>query len=163
MSTPLEYDGSKEALAWAPYKELYFDTKSKNPGKGRIDLAKATAKCWKRGKRVADPLGANCVDIDICKVTTGKVIKIMGTEPFVVQPKEVFPCAECVFGPLIFPVPRTTLILTKEYGPRCLHERWVKLLTKGGHIGKWIRFDESVRRWAMPHFPLRDASEMKLS
>ena len=103
------------------------------------------------------------MDIDIYKVSTGKKIHIMGTKTFNVSPEAIFPFVDGVFGPVMLPIPRTSTVLKREYGSRCLEVRWIKLITKAGHIGKWILFDESVRRWAMPYLTLRNVGELDFS
>ena len=141
------------ALAWAPYKELYQETRVQKGvhGKARPAILQKTAGRWRRGERAIDPLGANCVDIDVYWLGRDK-IPIMGSKPFSVSSSDVFPTALGVFGPLLLPTPRTSKVLLKEYGSDCLRKRRAKIITKGGHFSEMhdVADGELVRRSAWP-------------
>jgi len=142
------------ALAWAPYKELYQETRVQKgvQGEARPAILKKTACRWRRGERAIDPLGSNTVNIHVYWLGRGRKIPIMGSKPFSVSCSDVFPTSLGVFGPLQLPIPRTSKVLLKEYGSDCLRKRRAKIITKGGHFSEMqdVADGELVRRSAWP-------------
>ena len=83
--------------------------------------------------RSSYPHGSNCIDIEVYTVPCGKQeITIQGTAKIAIGISSLFPAADAIFGPLRFTMPRTTDVLTQEYGQSCVTEPRVKTFTKGG-------------------------------
>ena len=123
-----------DPLAWAPYKELYQETREATT-LPRSELMKAVAKKWKAGQRAKAPHGSNCVDVDVIAVEVGQSVSIPGSKNIShCSTEKLFPTADGVFGPLKLRVPRTSYVLTQEYGKKCLQERRIKTLSSNGAV-----------------------------
>ena len=124
-----------DPLAWAPYKELYQETREAN-SLPRSELMRLVGKKWTSGERAKQPHGSNCVDVDMIEVNPGKKnVQIPGsTKIYSCPTKELFPTADGVFGPLKLRVPRTSYVLQKEYGKKCLQERRIKTLRSNASV-----------------------------
>ena len=153
-----------DPLAWSPYRELYHETKVKETGKNRMHLLKSTARQWRQGARASEPLGSNCVDIDIYKVSpsTRPFTITDGKISFSLKMDKVFPTAVGVFGPLMLPVPRSNAALVEMYGVNCLTTRKVKLQVGMGTKMKDLT-DKTIRRSAWPSMPLSRLGCIQLS
>ena len=145
-----------DPLAWSPYRELYHETYSKCKGKDRPFLLKTTARRWRQGLRASAPLGSNCVDIDIYKISPGSKRPLHitdGKTSFSLAVDKLLPTAVGVFGPLMLPLPRSNAPLFEMYGANCLTSRKVKVQVGMGTKMQDLK-DNSIRRYAWPSQPL---------
>jgi hypothetical protein len=142
-----------DPLAWAPFQELYQQVREANVGNGwgRPALMKATSTRWNDGELAGRPHGSNCVDVEFYHVAPRQEeVKIIGTKPFYVALKTLFPTAAGVFGPLSMPIPRCTDVLQQEYGMT-----WRNCFAKirnGLHGFSWVEvpMQTSTRRAVWP-------------
>jgi len=120
-------------MCWIPYKELFQQVRENDSGLNRSQIMKQCAALWRKGVRSSYPHGSNCIDIEVYTVPCGKQeITIQGTAKIAIGISSLFPAADAIFGPLRFTMPRTTDVLTQEYGQSCVTEPRVKTFTKGG-------------------------------
>ena len=123
-----------KALVWAPFKELYQETREANPRDSRATLVQKTSRAWNAGKTARRPHGCNCIDMEVYKVMPGKPLHVLGNNVSSIALPKLFPTAFGVFGPLRFRIPRTPSILQSEYGQDCLKTRRYKAFTAAGHV-----------------------------
>ena len=105
----------------------------------------------------------------MCSANTGPAkslemcapIEIKGSQTFEVDPSDVFPIVEGIFGPLRIPLPRTPVCLDREYGGQWRHTRVCKRVSNHGK-GKEERIPgDSVRRCAWPSVPLVSCEHLR--
>jgi hypothetical protein len=141
--------GPQNPAAWAPWQELYQSVYEKQP-MARPQLVKEVARRWQQGEQSKHPHGQNCIDIEVYKMQRAKPFTILGTTPFQLAAKDVFPTKIGVFGPLVFNVPQSTLVLEKEYGKKCISQRMAKVKNAKGGVLRWTEVPSDKRRSAWP-------------
>ena len=152
----------KDPLTWAPFQELYHEVQEAAVGTGadRGHLNKQASALFAQGRRARKPHGKNCLDIDVYMVKPGKQIRIMGSKPFSLDTATLFPTAKGVLGPLRLPIPRTSAVLTAEYGADCIKKRRVKVMSAKGSVKEWKDVPDGVRRIAWPYERLSRAGDL---
>ena len=144
------------ALAWAPRKELYQETREMNPGKSRAWLQHRVRERWENGERAAHPHGANCLDLEVYVVKPGKPMLITGLkEPRPVQLAALFPVTDAFFGPLRLQVPRTPVLLRMDYGCQWRQKHVVHVITDRGGVQQQDLTGAGWRHSVWPSVPLR--------
>jgi len=137
--------------------ELYQETRERCQGLSRAALSKEVASRWRQGARARQPPGANCVDIETYRVNPKKPLNLLGSAPIHTKLDDIFPTSVGRFGPLQFSIPRSALMLFKEYGPHCLQHRMVKMKKPRG--ATWSQAPEIARRAVWPATSLQHAKE----
>ena len=151
--------GPKDPMCWAPYKELYQETREKC-NESRQVILKKCAKLWTAGKRSTNPHGSNCIDIEVYDDSrwrlSQKAFQIFGSQPFLMTSRNLFPTRPQAFGPLQFKIPRSTRVLEVEYGATCTTVPIVKEFTRGGVMKLQSGPPpKSLRRAAWPYTELQ--------
>ena len=148
-------------LAWTSHRERYQETRLEHPGTSRSQLLRMAARAKAAGVPIKHPSGCNCVDVEVYRVVPNKPIQIKGSQTFEVDPSDMFPIVEGIFGPLRIPLPRTPVCLDREYGGQWRHARVCKRVSNGGK-GKEERIPgDSVRRCAWPSVPLESCEHLR--
>ena len=142
-------------LAYNARKELYQETREKNPGVGRVELFRRTGRAQRAGEVPATPHGCNCVDIEVYDVIPGKPIKIIGSTSFNVSSRECFPFVEGIWGPLRLPLPRSPTILNQEYGSQWRQTYSVKVIDGAGNSKYKTADGRVIRRVVWPNVPIQ--------
>ena len=147
----------KSPATWNPYQELDQETRERCQGLSRAALSKEVASRWRQGARARQPPGANCVDIETYRVNPKKPLNLLGSALTHTKLDDIFPTSVGRFGPLQFSIPRSALMLFKEYGPHCLQHRMVKMKKPRG--ATWSQAPEIARRAVWPATSLQHAKE----
>ena len=128
---------------------MYQETRAKSPGTlARPEIMQKAASRWRRGKTAGQPIGSNCIDIDVHWINpTSKKVTLVGRRSHHMNLKSLFPTAVGVFGPILLPVPGSNEILLPQYGKDCLAKRIFYTNTGAPMKMKELR-DPSIRRAA---------------
>jgi len=151
-----------EPLALNQWEETCEDARKESPKLSRPKRVAIASK-----KKVSWPPTAphdcNCLDIEVYTVSRNAALRIFkGTVTHSVNPMDVFPIVEGIFGPLRVPLPRTPKILDLEYGSQWRRVYSVKKILKGGRsVMEDISDDLGVRRLIWPSVALSDAEEFE--
>jgi hypothetical protein len=145
----------KTPLAYAPWKEFYHEAALANEGASRPELLKAAGALKKEQGQPAAPTGANCIDLEVYTVRSGKDIIIRGSSKIALKPSAAFPIVEAMFGPLRVPVLRSPVVLDGEYGANWRTSYEVKVCNQSGNGSYSLVADSSrTRRTIWPNVPL---------
>ena len=147
-------------LAWTSSRERYQETRLEHPGTSRAQLLKLTAQAKAAGVPIKHPSGCNCVDVEVYRVVSNKPIQIKGSQTFEVDPHDMFPIVEGIFGPLRIPLPKTPVCLDREYGGLWRQNRVYKRVGNGRAKEERIPGD-SVRRCAWPSVPIVSCEHLR--
>ena len=149
--------GPHDPIHWNEWKELKNEIKAKSPGLSRAQINKKASPRYNRGSVAATPHGTSFVDIEVYHVCPKKPIRIAGSKPLSVALNKIFPLTTGIFGPLKLYIPKSSFMLTQEYGKNVMTKRVAKVITGGG--ARWVKIPHEVRKTAWPVVALTHAEK----
>ena len=138
--------GPPKAYNIREHMEHYQASKIANPHLNRPRLMNLTKRKRKQGSfKGMRFLGYNVVDVTFYTVKPTGHLHLSDAKCKKIEFDKVFPSKFAHFGPYIFAIPRTTDLLTAEYGNDCLREPKLKR-----NKNQFIHIDSEIRRASWP-------------